>query len=534
MRQQSKDPSRGKFKKQYDILVKRAKASREGGLRGGAKVEAIEDDFAKQMKNTDSDKQKEARRKRDLAQNVKSSYDKAIDESETAMTGQTPQLPPIQQVSFAVGPGGQTQQLPAPAPAPTLRGQTAAPPPSIAAPVPAAAPAIPSSAPASVPAPAAPSTPPGVLRGNTAAASSPQNNNAAPATKQAGPPPPPPPQQQYIPQTTSRWQQMMMGDLAGPPPVVDPDAATSNLAKAQRKAYDAFKPIGNSGLVTKNSTLHDRADALLVPIVNTLFHSYNKSFNGYRDDYGTKATRKILIEFFGAEATPTLGQDDMQRLNMAILRNYASLWKVDAAQLIDSIEPFSLTRTLCILVCRYREITSTGENLHGLVARIATAGDKTDGSSGDETTVESTTTSGASAAAAAPQSTTGAAGLASNLAQAAATAAGTAAGGPLGGALGGAAASAAFGGGGNATPPPPTTTTNITKKTYKTSDLLGKKNSPLQPFEDLPDEPTKSYEDDHGYSFLSGGLLDASARYQLKYAAPKPQENATQEYHFGE
>ena len=504
------------FKSSY-VKLKTKSASPAGGVRGTPK-EDLKKKFLTEMENLK--KQREGRALSNKMQNAKSAYDKAIDAGEATTLGQTPQLPQIQPLKFAVASNGDQPQLPAPSPAPpTLRGQTAAPAPVIAAPAPAAAAAA---APAPAPAP----TPPGSLRGP------PVINNAAPASKQSGPPPPP--QQQYIPQTASRWQQMMMGDLAGPPPIVDPDAADSDLAKAQRKAYDAFVPKGNVGLTTTSSTLHDRADALLVPIINTLFHSYNKSFNGYRADYGGKSTRKILLEFFGAEAAPTLGRDDMQRLNMAILRNYASLWNVDAAALIDSIEPFSLTRTLCILVCRYREITSTGENLHGLVARIAKAGDKTDASSGDATTVEETTTSGASAAAASPSPSTLRTAATAGL-TAAATTLGNMAGGPTVGAGAGAAASATLGaGGGNATPPPTTATTNITKKTYKTSDLLGKKNSPLQPFEDLPDEPTKSYEDDHGYSFLSGGLLDASARYQLKYAEPKPQENATQEYHFGD
>jgi hypothetical protein len=237
----------------------------------------------------------------------------------------------------------------------------------------------------------------------------------------------------------------------------------------QRSAWENYTPIGNKG--SKASILRDTISPLLQPVVNELFHRYNKSFHEYRTSnrYELQATSKILKEFFpGGEKNLTLEQ--LGELNQSILRNYGSLWNIaDEEALLKAIKPYSLTRTLCLFVCRYREIRKNGENLHGLVARVAGASRVTTNEVTKETTTSTidgdrATTSGAAAGASA-------------------SAAGAAATAPL----------------------PPTVQTDSNASANSTRLLGG--TTVLQPFEDDPDPPTKSYEDDQGHSFLSGGLL---------------------------
>ena len=270
-----------------------------------------------------------------------------------------------------------------------------------------------------------------------------------------------------------------------PPPTQTGDdivAGPTALQSAQRRAWDGLKVKGNQGTV--RSALHDNVLPSLQATVNTLFHGYGKSFHAYRIDnrYGVAATAKILKEYFGkADAIATRAQVD--ELNRAILRNYASLWTDVDVEAVLSAEPFSLARMLSLLVCRYREVRTAAEDLHGLVLRVGGA------TSTATTSTTSTPTSGASATyATTPDTEAG------------------------------------------------STETRVHASERKAMSLIGIGGSggtAFQPEEDIP-PPTKDDDiHDDDVSFAAGGLLENQALYNRKYSVPKPLEFPAQQYNFG-
>ena len=169
---------------------------------------------------------------------------------------------------------------------------------------------------------------------------------------------------------------------------VIPDSFKSTV-QAQEKAFDNKPAMGNSG--DQTSSLRDIVHPALQTAVNTLFHKYAKSMLAYKTNMQGRASRKILMEYYKKVDGLSIG--DISKLNDAILITHASLWDIVVADLTD-IEPLSLFRYLSLLLCRYRDIRQSGEDLHGIIARVKGSSSATeDGSSSSSSSSSSSPSS---------------------------------------------------------------------------------------------------------------------------------------------